>query len=59
MSDQTPNSLELVSRKLDELMQEFQASRNGVRALTAILRRVDDALAAALAELRAQRNDDR
>ena len=52
MSDQAP-SLDLILRKLDQVIQDNGIFRDDMRVQTAILMRVDNTLAALLVEVRA------
>ena len=52
MSDAAP-SLELIMRKLDQVIQDNAIFRDDMRVQTAILMRVDNTLAALLVEVRA------
>ena len=52
MSDQAP-SLDLIMRKLDQVIQDNGIFRDDMRVQTAILMRVDNTLAALLVEVRA------
>lgn len=52
MSDQAP-SLEMIMRKLDQLIQENGTFRDDMRVQTAIIMRMDNTLAALLVEVRA------
>ena len=52
MSEQAP-SLDLILRKLDQVIQDNGIFRDDMRVQTAILMRVDNTLAALLVEVRA------
>jgi len=52
MSDQT-TSLDLVLRKLDQMIQEHGTFRDDMRVQTAVIMRMDNTLAALLTEVRA------